>query len=156
MGKWYINTNKGSENMSVNKAIIIGNLGNDPELKSLPSGSSVVNFSVATTEAWNDKATGEKQEKTEWHNVTVFGKQAENANKYLSKGKKVFVEGKIQTEQWNDKDGNKRYTTKIIANNIQFLSSVEKTNEALKQASKAPENYNVKTDESFASDDIPF
>jgi single-strand DNA-binding protein len=97
---------------SVNKVILIGNLGRDAELRSTPSGASVSTFSMATTENWNDKS-GQKQEKTEWHRIVVWGKQAESLQAYLVKGKQIYVEGRLQTRQWDDKDGNKRHTTEI-------------------------------------------
>lgn len=105
---------------SVNKAIILGNLGKDPELKYTPAGKAVCNFSVATNEVWKDKS-GEKKEKVEWHRVVVWGDQAENCSKYLTKGCSVYVEGRIQTRSWDDKDGNKKYTTEITADRIVFL-----------------------------------
>lgn len=140
--------------MSLNKALLIGNLGSEPELKHLPNGTAVCNFSVATTENW--MKDGQKQTKTEWHKVTVFAKVAENCSKYLSKGSKCFVEGKITTRSWDDKEGNKRYTTEINANNVQFLSTNDKTNGVLKEAGEKQADYEVSTDTDFASDDIPF
>lgn len=107
--------------MSVNKAILVGNLGSDPEIRYTQSGKPVVNFTIATSENWTDQQ-GQKQEKTEWHKIVVFGRQAENCKQYLSKGRKVYIEGKIQTEQWTDQQGQKRYTTKINAREVQFLS----------------------------------
>ena len=107
----------------VNKVILIGNLGKDPEVRFLPSGSAVCNFSVATSESWKDKQTGQKQEKTEWHNISMFGKLAEIAGEYLRKGSKVYIEGSIQTRKWQDKDGNDRYTTDIKARDMQMLDS---------------------------------
>ena len=107
--------------MSVNKAIIVGNLGADPEVRYTQSGTPVANMRIATNERWTDKS-GEKQERTEWHRVVVFGKTAENCQKYLSKGRQVYVEGRIQTNEWQDNDGNKRYTTEIVANDVTFLS----------------------------------
>jgi single-strand DNA-binding protein len=104
----------------INKAILIGNLGTDPELKTTSSGTEVCEFSLATNESWTDKS-GQKQEKTEWHKIVVWGKQADACSKYLSKGRSAFVEGKIKTRSWEDKDGNKRYTTEIVANDVQFL-----------------------------------
>jgi single-strand DNA-binding protein len=140
----------------INKAIVIGNMTKDPELKNLPAGTAVVNFGVATNEKWNDKATGEKREKVEYHNIVVFGKQAENVNRFTAKGSKVYVEGKLQTRSWEDKEGNKRYTTEIIANDVKFLSSNKEVNNALKNAEGKQQEYSVKTDSEFASDDIPF
>lgn len=107
--------------MSMNKAIIIGNLGADPEIRYTASGSPVANLRVATNEKWTDKS-GAKQERTEWHRVVVFGPTADSCGKYLSKGRQVAIEGRIQTKEWKDKDGNKRYTTEIVAHNVTFLS----------------------------------
>ncbi|MBS1986186.1 MAG: single-stranded DNA-binding protein [Bdellovibrionales bacterium] len=106
----------------INKVIIIGNLGKDPELRHTPQGQAVATFSVATSESWNDK-TGQKQERTEWHRIVVWGKQAELCSKYLSKGRKAYIEGRLQTRAWDDKEGQKRYTTEIVANTVQFLDS---------------------------------
>lgn len=106
---------------SVNKVILIGNLGRDPEVRYIPSGQAVANFSIATTERWNNKQTGNQEERTEWHRIVVWGKLAELCKEYLSKGRAVFVEGRLQTRQWDDKDGNKRYTTEVVANTVQFL-----------------------------------
>ena len=107
--------------MSLNKVLIIGNLGSDPELRNTPSGQSVATFNVATNRKWTDKA-GQNQEQTEWHRIVVWGRQAENCQQYLSKGRQVFIEGRLQTRQWDDKDGNKRYTTEIVAQSVQFLN----------------------------------
>ncbi len=106
----------------VNKAILIGRLGNDPEVRYTPDGLMVTNFTMATDEIRKDK-NGERTQKTEWHRIITFGKLAEISGKYLSKGKLVFVEGRIQTRSWEDKDGNKRYTTEIIASNMRMLES---------------------------------
>src|ERR1051325_4567792 len=105
---------------SINKVIVIGNLGADPELRYTPGGQAVCDLRVATTEQWTDKS-GERKEQTEWHRVVVWGKQAENCSQYLSKGRQVYVEGRLRTRQWDDKDGNKRYTTEIVAQTVQFL-----------------------------------
>jgi single-strand DNA-binding protein len=107
---------------SVNKVIIIGNLGRDPETRYMPEGGAITNISVATTETWKDKQ-GEKQEKTEWHRVAFFGKLAEIAGEYLKKGSQVYVEGRLQTRKWQDKDGADKYTTEIVANAMQMLGS---------------------------------
>lgn len=104
----------------VNKAILVGNLGRDPELRTTPNGQSVVNFTLATSETWNDKS-GERQERTEWHRIVVWGKTAEMCNQYLSKGRTVYIEGRIQTREWEDKDGAKRYTTEINASTVNFI-----------------------------------
>ena len=104
----------------VNKVILIGNLGKDPELKTTDGGGKVVNFSIATSESYTDKS-GKKIDKTEWHNIVAWGVTAENIAKYLSKGSKVYVEGKLQTRSWDDKDGVKKYTTEIVATQVTFL-----------------------------------
>lgn len=107
----------------VNKVILIGNLGRDPEVRYSPNGSAVANCTLATTESWKDKNSGEKQEKTEWHRVVFFGRLAEIAGEYLKKGSQIYVEGRLQTRKWQDKDGNDRYTTEIVANEMQMLGS---------------------------------
>ena len=106
--------------MSVNKVILVGNLGKDPEVRYTQTGSAVANFSIATSEQWNDR-DGKKQERTEWHNIVVWGKQAEHCGQYLSKGRQAYVEGSIRTRSYDDKSGNKRYITEIVAQRIQFL-----------------------------------
>ena len=106
--------------MSVNKAILVGNLGKDPEVRFTGTGKAVCKFPLATTTTWNDN-DGNKQERTEWHNVIVWGKQGENCGKFLSKGRQVFVEGEIRSRSYDDKDGNKRYITEIIAMSVRFL-----------------------------------
>jgi single-strand DNA-binding protein len=107
----------------VNKVILIGNLGKDPEVKYLPSGSAVVNTTLATSESWKDKESGEKKDRTEWHNVVFFGKVAEIAGEYLRKGSQVYVEGSLRTRKWQDKNGNDRYTTEIVVSDMQMLGS---------------------------------
>ncbi len=107
--------------MTVNKAILVGRLGADPELRFTQSGTPVANFSVATNRNWTGK-DGQKQEETEWHRIVVFGRQAETCEKYLSKGRQVYIEGRIQTREWKDQSGSKRYTTEVVANTVQFLS----------------------------------
>lgn len=105
---------------AVNKAIILGNLGRDPEVRFTQSGRAVANFTVATTDTWFDQENG-RQERTDWHNIVVWGKQAETCGQYLSKGRQVYVEGRIQTRSYDDSDGNKRYVTEIVAQRVQFL-----------------------------------
>ena len=105
----------------INKVILVGNLGADPESRAMPSGSSVTNIRVATSESWKDKTTGDQQERTEWHNVAFFGRLAEVAAEYLRKGSQVYIEGKIRTRKWQDRDGNDRWSTEIIANEMQML-----------------------------------
>ena len=107
---------------SVNKVILVGNLGRDPEVRYMPSGDAVANITIATTETWKDKA-GEKQEQTEWHRVAMFGKTAEIAGEYLKKGSQVYIEGRLQTRKWTDKEGQERYTTEIRADRMQMLGS---------------------------------
>ena len=146
--------------MSINKVILIGRLGQDPELKYTPSGAAVCNFSLATTENWADK-NGQKQERTEWHRIVVWGKLAELCNQYLSKGRQAFVEGSLQTRSW-EKDGVKRYTTEINARNIQFLGGPTATRGSQEQQQQpvtetvATPTYDVSTDSNFTADDIPF
>ncbi len=107
---------------SVNKVILVGNLGRDPEVRYTPDNSAITNISVATTDTWKDKS-GEKQERTEWHRVAFFGKLAEIAGEYLKKGSQVYVEGRLQTRKWQDKEGQDRYTTEIVADRMQMLGS---------------------------------
>jgi single-strand DNA-binding protein len=105
---------------SVNKVILVGNLGRDPELRYIPSGQAVANFSLATSDRWRDKE-GNNQERTEWHRIVVWGKSAENCAQYLQKGRSVYVEGRLQTQEWEDKEGVKRKTTEVVAQTVQFL-----------------------------------
>lgn len=113
---------------SLNKVLLIGNLGKDPESRYLPSGGAVCNFSIATTESWKDKQSGEKQEKTEWHNITIYGKLAEIASQYLKKGSSVYLEGKLQTRKWQDKQtGADRYSTEIVADDMQMLGGKDRS-----------------------------
>ncbi|HUX73043.1 MAG TPA: single-stranded DNA-binding protein [Steroidobacteraceae bacterium] len=107
----------------VNKVILVGNLGADPETRSMPSGMTVTNIRIATSESWKDKASGALQERTEWHHIALFGRLGEIAAEYLRKGSQVFVEGKLRTRKWQDKQGNDRYTTEIIADNMQMLGA---------------------------------
>ncbi len=104
----------------VNKVIILGRLGSDPEVRYTPNGGAVANFNMATNESWTDKS-GQKQEKTEWHRIVVWGKIAELCGQYLSKGRQAYVEGRLQTREWTDKEGGKRYTTEVVAQTVQFL-----------------------------------
>lgn len=149
---------------SVNKVILVGNLGRDAELRYTPGGSPVATLNLATTEVWNDKA-GQKQEKTEWHRVVVWGKTAESLNEYLTKGKQIYVEGRLQTRQWDDKDGNKRYTTEIRGDRIVLLSAGGGGMGAgARQQSRAgagaspggPEDPMLEPGAELTDDDIPF
>lgn len=140
--------------MSLNKAMIIGRLGQDPELRYTQSGAATGNFNLATSESWTDK-NGNRQEKTEWHRIIVFGKQAENCAKYLKKGRQAYVEGRLQTREWEDRNGNKRTTTEIVAQTVQFLDSGSTGDSGRDSGSSSappPANYN----QSFNDDDIPF
>jgi len=142
----------------VNKAIILGRLGRDPEVKFLPSGGSVCNFSVATSENWTDKTTGEKQERTEWHSIQVWGKLAEICGQYLSKGREVYVEGQIQTRSW-EKDGETKYKTEIRAYTVQFIGGKgdARRDEDPPAPSGTPKPQEFGTSPSGgADDDIPF
>jgi single-strand DNA-binding protein len=105
----------------INKVILIGNLGADPETRAMPSGTTVANLRIATSESWRDKQTGEQQERTEWHRVALFGRLAEVAGEYLRKGSQVYIEGSLRTRKWQDKQGNERYSTEIVGNDLQML-----------------------------------
>jgi single-strand DNA-binding protein len=107
----------------INKVILIGHLGQDPEVRALPSGSSIANLRIATTESWKDKQSGEFKEQTEWHTVVLFGRTAEVAAEYLKKGSQVYIEGRLRTRKWQDKTGNDRYSTEIVGNDMQMLGS---------------------------------
>jgi len=107
----------------INKVILVGNLGKDPEVRYMPNGNAVANITLATSESWKDKQTGETQEKTEWHRVVMFRRLGEIAGEYLKKGSQVYIEGKLQTRKWQDNAGNDRYTTEIVANEMQMLGS---------------------------------
>jgi len=140
----------------INKVILVGNLGNDPETRYLPDGGAVTNISIATSESWKDKNTGQKNERTEWHRVVFFRRLAEIAAEYLKKGSKVYIEGKLRTRQW-EKDGQKHYSTEIIADEMQMLDSLGDSPEPQPQdrgGSSAP-SYETPPPEDF-DDDIPF
>jgi single-strand DNA-binding protein len=146
----------------VNKVILLGNLGKDPELRYTPSGQAVANFSLATTERRTDK-NGQRKETTEWHNIVTFGKTAELVNQYLKKGRSCYIEGKITTRSWDDRDGNKKYKTEIIANSIQFLGSGHGADNApSNDAPAAPaetdfeQSAPVEEPTAGANDDLPF
>lgn len=153
----------------VNRVIILGNLGKDPEVKYMPNGNAVANITVATSETWNDKSSGEKKEKTEWHRVVFFGKLAEVVGQYLKKGSKIYVEGKLQTRKWQGQDGQDRYTTEIVVDiggTMQMLDSrdgqagggsPQQARQATQQrpAQQAPAQQQAPTDDGF-DDQIPF
>lgn len=147
--------------MSVNKVTLLGRLGANPEMRTTNTGMSVANFTLATSENWTDKG-GQRQERTEWHRIVVWGKLAELCGQYLSKGRQVYLEGKLQTRQWDDKEGNKRYTTEVVGSTVQFLGG---PNAATGQNQYAPEAgaesgataaAPVMAEPTFTEDDIPF
>lgn len=142
---------------SLNKVMLIGNLGQDPEVRFTPAGQAVATFNIATSERWTDKA-GQKQEKTEWHRIVVWGKTAENCKEYLSKGRPVFVEGRLQTREWTDKEGKKRYTTEVVANLVQFLGAAGERRGSSAGASDTPPPPSASdANPGFdVNDDIPF
>jgi single-strand DNA-binding protein len=141
----------------VNKVILVGNLGQKPEIRYTKDSKPIASFSIATSESWKDKTTGDMVEKTEWHNVTFFGRIAEVAEQYLDKGSKVFVEGKLQTDKWEDENGNKRSATKIIGNNMQMLDSRGSNNSSSFDESSSTQNEAPASQEgSFSEEDIPF
>ena len=145
---------------SLNKVILIGNLGRDPEVRYTTGGSPVANFTMATTEQWSDASTGEKKERTEWHRIVVWGKQAEIAGEYLRKGRSVFVEGNLQTREWTDRDGNKRYTTEVRARRFQMLGRPGEAQDGGGGAQRAEKPSAVAESRGgggdYEEDDIPF
>lgn len=145
---------------SVNKVILVGHLGRDPETSFMPSGGAVCNFSIATTESWKDKQTGQKQERTEWHSIVMYGKLAEIAGQYLKKGAQVYLEGKLQTRKWQDKNtGVDRYTTEIIVDQMAMLGSKQdggqRGGDDGYQPAPRPQQQQTKKFDDF-EDDIPF
>ena len=124
---------------SVNKVMLLGNLGRDPEVRTFPNGDSVCNFSIATSTSWKDKASGEKKEKTEWHNIVMYRKLAEIAGEYLKKGNSIFVEGSLQTRKWQTKEGQDRYTTEVLATTMQMLGGKDSRP---REASNSEDNFN--------------
>ena len=161
--------------MAINKVILIGNLGKDPEVRYSPSGQAVCNLSIATSESWTDK-NGQKQEKTEWHRVVVFSKLAELCAQYLQKGRQAYIEGKLQTRSWQDKDGQTRYTTEVVAQSVQFLggNAGRAANNNAEYGSQAPAagaynaapaydnnnaavaGSNFQAEPTFTEEDVPF
>ncbi len=152
--------------MALNKVMLIGNLGADPEVRYMPSGGAVTNLRLATSERWKDKQTGENQERTEWHRVVLYNRQAEIAGEYLRKGSKIYIEGSIRTNKWQGQDGQDRYTTEIIAREMQFLDSKQSGgtanfNQPQQQPSSSPNSPNpapqsAPVDNGGFDDDIPF
>lgn len=143
--------------MSYNKVFLIGNLGANPEKRYTPSGQAVTTFRMATSARWTDKTSGQKQERTEWHRIVVWGPQAENCEKYLSKGRQVFVDGELRTRQFEGKDGNQRYITEIVAQRVQFLGGPGQTQERPAEAPVSepfPEQSEVAKE--LTEEDVPF
>jgi single-strand DNA-binding protein len=143
----------------INKVILVGNLGSDPEVRYTASGDAVANVNVATAESWKDKQTGEKQERTEWHRVVMFKRLGEIAGEYLKKGSQVYIEGKLQTRKWQDKNGNDRYTTEIVANDMQMLGSRGGSSAYNNESAPAPAQAQPATASAGSDDfddDIPF
>ena len=155
----------------INRVILVGHLGQDPEVRYMPNGNAVANFNIATSESWKDKQTGENRDKTEWHRIVVFGKLAEIAGQYLKKGTQVYIEGQLQTRKWQDQSGQDRYTTEVVINplggTLQMLGSRENSADDREQntqnTASRQQNKNVPTPQSKApeppmnfNDDIPF
>ncbi len=140
---------------SVNKIILVGNLGRDAELRYTPGGAPVATLSLATTEVWTDRTSGQRQEKTEWHRVVLWGKTAESLNEYLTKGKQIYVEGRLQTRQWDDKDGNKRYTTEVRGDRVVLLGGGTRGG-APAGARETTEPASAAEPVDLSDDDIPF
>lgn len=138
----------------VNKVFLIGRLGSDPEIRYTSSGAPVANFRIATSETWTAK-NGKKEERTEWHKIVAWGKLGELCGEYLSKGRRVFIEGRLQTRNYDDKEGKKRYITEIVAQNIQFLDSSQKKAEIPEDISSPPPDFEVQTPPP-SEDDVPF
>lgn len=143
----------------INKVILVGNLGNDPDLRYTAGGAAVANISVATAETWKDKNSGEQKEKTEWHRCVAFGRLAEIIGEYLRKGSQVYIEGKLQTRKWQDKDGQDRYTTEIVANEMQMLGSKDSSasdRAASNRSDQSPQPTPATGSADDFDDDIPF
>jgi len=136
----------------VNKVILVGRLGRDPEVRYTPNGVAIANFSIATSEEWKDKDTGEKQERTEWHRIVAWRRLGEICGEYLHKGSQVYIEGRLQTREWEDRDGNKRYTTEVVAQNMQMLGKPSREGRAESQEERYPDEEPI----SIPDDDIPF
>ena len=147
----------------VNKVILVGNLGRDPEVRYSPSGAAIANVTIATSEGWKDKQTGEMQERTEWHRIVFFSRLAEIAGEYLRKGSQIYVEGRLQTRKWQDKDGQDRYTTEVVANEMQMLGGrggesnqmTDSPSQSNQTQAAAPSKPVAKEFDDF-DDDIPF
>ena len=140
----------------VNKVILIGNLGQKPEMRYTATNSAVANLSIATTESWKDKESGEMRDKTEWHRVVFFGKPAETIERYLDKGSKIYVEGKLQTRKWQDKDGNDRWTTEIVGSQFNFLDSRSSQNNDASMDQSSSSSLPDGDSSGISEEDLPF
>ena len=142
----------------INMVILIGRLGGDPEVRYTPSGVAVANFNIATSEEWKDKDSGEKKERTEWHRIVAWRKLGEICGEYLSKGRQVYIEGRLQTRDWEDRDGNKRYTTEIVATDVQFLGARDSSETAGPRgtSSTSSADFQGAPAQGPGDDDIPF
>lgn len=140
----------------INKAIIVGFLGNDPEVRTMPAGDLVVNISVATSESWTDKNSGEKKEVTEWHRIVIYRKLAEIAAQYLHKGSQVYIEGRLKTRKWQDSNGQDRYTTEIQGDNLQMLGGRQDDPKQAKPSKAKPEPSSAMAGQDSFDDNIPF
>ena len=150
----------------INKVILVGNLGADPETRAMPSGTTVANLRIATSESWRDKQSGEQQERTEWHRVALFGRLAEVAGEYLRKGSQVYIEGSLRTRKWTDKQGNERYSTEIVASEMQMLggrgggggagAGAGGSSDAPRERGEFAEPVSSSTEREEFDDDIPF
>lgn len=136
----------------INKVILVGNLGNDPDVRTMPNGDAVAKISVATSESWNDKSTGERKEVTEWHSIVFYRRQAEVVGEYLHKGSKVYVEGRLRTRKWQDQNGQDRYTTEIIGDVLQMLDSRQQD----KSSTSGKPKQQAESMDDFNDDMIPF
>ena len=140
----------------INKVILVGNLGRDPEIRYFQDGTAVANFTIATSESWTDKQSGEKKERTEWHRIVAFRRLAEICGEYLSKGKQVYIEGKLQTREWEDKEGNRRWTTEIVAQTMQMLGARDGGSANRDDYYQPPGGAAPKSSSDDTEDDIPF
>jgi len=143
----------------INKAILVGNLGRDPEVRYTPDGTAVANFTIATSERWKDRNTGDQKEHTEWHRIVAFRRLGEICGEYLSKGRQVYIEGRIQTREWQDRDGNKRYTTEIVASDMKMLGRRDDApapRPAADAAKAETRDFPGPPPTDFQDDDIPF
>jgi len=141
----------------VNKVILVGHLGKDPEIRYSPNGAAIANMSLATTASWKDKNTGEKHEKTEWHRIVMFGRMAEIAGEYLKKGAQIYIEGRLQTRKWTDKEQIERYTTEVVANDFQMLGRRPDNNNLNRNQQQSQQEHQNSPDDNYDFDDsVPY